>query len=178
MKRKLILGTIMGLFLVNMVNIIPAFAKPICAHGTFIVSYVQESPPDFGPYEYYGFEVWLEYSITIHWSSKTYPSGNIRQTLTASGTVDIYDDVSLSNLIDVRRCSASLSFYDAEGDASIPGPGGFYEIDWDSLENMERLNHLHQVTGVYLRRAWVRNGVGAGKAIAFTHPPTVLIVDE
>jgi len=159
----------------------PAIASaegPIAGSGTSTFSYTQVSPPDFGPYEYYGFEVWLVYAITIHWSSVTYTNGDVRQTLTASGTVDIYEDQGLSNLVDARSCSASLSFYDAGGDACIGEPGGFYEVDWNSLENMERLNHFHQVSGVYTRRAWVRNGVGAGKGIAFTHPPTILTVSE
>ena len=182
MKRKLILGMGMVLFLVNIVNIIPAFAKPIAGSGTVTYSYPQYSPPDFGPYQYYGIEVCLEYTITIHWSSITYPKGDVRQTLTARGTVNIYEydetDPDNSIFIETRRCSASLSFYDATGDACIGEPGGFYEVDWLSLEKMERLHHLHQVTGVYVRRTWVRNGDGAGKAIAFTHPPTVLIVNE
>lgn len=169
-----------ALFLIDTFNIIPALGQPTQAHGTLSSSHIQESPPDFGPYEYYGFEVWLEYTITITWSSITYQNGDVRQTLTASGTVKVFDDEGLSHQIDMRQCSASLSFHDSAGDACNPVNGipGFYDVDWDSLENMERLHHLHQVTGIYVRRTWVWNGVGAGKAIAFTNPPTVLIVNE
>jgi len=179
MKLQAILGIFMAMFLVNIVNVMPVFARPMVGSGTFTVSYQQYSPPDFGPNAYYGADMCLEYTVTVHWTSITYSNGDVRQTLTASGTVDVYYVTDLINPIDTRSCSASLSFYDAGGDACIEGAGGFYEVDWtpSSLQKMERLHHLHQVSGVYIRLAWIRNGVGGGKAIAFTHPPTILVVN-
>jgi len=94
--------------------------------------------------------------------------------MVASGTVDIYDIADLSNPIDTRRCSVSINFYDEGGDACSGEPGGFYSwgppYHWDK---MERFYHLHQVSGVYTRLAWVRNDVGWGKVTVFTHPPTI-----
>ena len=178
MKLQAILGIFMVLFLINIVNVIPVFAQPITGSGTFTVSYMQYSPPDFGPDVYYGDDMCLEYVVTVRWTSITYSNGDVRQSLTASGTVDVYDLTDLTNPIDTRSCSTSLSFYDAGGDACIGEAGGFYEVDWteSSLQKMERLHHLQQVPGVYIRLAWIRNGVGGGKVIAFTHHPTILIV--
>ncbi len=164
------------------VGISPANASsetPIAGSGTFPVSQSQYSPPDYGPNVYYDSAVVLEYFLTIHWSSLTYPNGDVRQTLTASGTVDVYDATDLSTPIDARRCSVSISFIDRGGDASSGEPGGFY--NWGPpyhWEKMERFFHLHQVSGVYTRMAWVLNGVGGGKVTVFTHPPTILIVNE
>jgi hypothetical protein len=180
MKLNVIPGIFMAMFLVNVVNVLPVFAQPMAGSGTFTVSYMQYSPPDFGPNIYYGNDVCLEYTLTVHWTSITHPNGDVRQTLTASGTVDVYSVTELFNPIDTRSCSVSLSFYDAGGDACIRGAGGFYEVNWtsSSLKKMERLHHLHQVSGVYTRLTWIRNGVGWGKVTAFTNPPTILIVSE
>ena len=178
MKSRVILGIFLAIVLVNIVNVIPVFAQPVVRSGTFTVSYMQYSPPDFGPNVYYGNNMCLEYTITVRWTSITYSNGDVRQTLTASGTVDVYYVTDLVNSIDTRSCSASLSFYDAGGDACIEGADGFYDVDWtpSSLQKMERLHHLHQVSGVYTRLVWIRNGVGWGKVTAFTHPPTIFIV--
>ena len=178
MKTRLIYGIIPPLLLASLFIVTPAYAQAIIGNGFLNITDVQYSPTDFGPCQYYGFDVKLEYTLTIHWSSKTYPNGDVRQTLTASGTVDIYDVRDLSNPVDSRRCSVSLSFYDVGGDSCIGDPGEFYAVDWNSVENMEQLYHVHQVTGVYIRQAWVQNGIGGGKVIAFTNPPNVLIVDE
>lgn len=152
---------------------------PIAGRGTFTVYQTQYSPPVFGPNVYYNRDVQLEYVLTIHWSSMTYRNGDVRQTMVASGTVDIYDIADLNNPIDTRRCSVSINFYDEGGDACSGEPGGFYNwgppYHWDK---MERFYHLHQVSGVYTRMAWVRNYVGWGKVTVFTHPPTILIVSE
>jgi len=178
MKLQAILGIFMAMFLINIVNVMPVFARPTVGRGTFTASYMKYYPPDFGSNVYYGDDMCLEYMVTVHWTSITYSNGDVRQSLTASGTVDVYYMTDLVNSVDTRSCSTSLSFYDAGGDACIGGAGGFYEVDWNSssLQKMERLHHLHQVSGVYVRIHWVRNGVGWGKAIAFTHPPTILIV--
>ena len=178
MRLQAILGIFTAMLLVNIVNVMPVFAQPITGSGTFTVSYMQYSPPDFGPDVYYGNDMCLEYMITVHWTSITYSNGDVRQSLTASGTVDVYHVTDLTNSIDTRSCSTSLNFYDAGGDACIGVAGGLYEVNWteSSLQKMERLHHLHQVSGVYVRLAWIRNGVGGGKVMAFTHPPTILIV--
>jgi len=176
-KAKIPLLLLMMFLMVAVSPVIASAEGPIAGSGTLTVSQTQYSPPDYGPNIYYDRAVVLEYILIIHWSSLTYPNGDVRQTLTARGTVDIYDATDLSNPIDTRRCSVSISFYDEEGDASSGEPGGFYNwgppYHWDK---MERFYHLHQVTGVYTRMAWVRNGVGGGKVTVFTHPPTILTV--
>ncbi|UCE28541.1 MAG: hypothetical protein JSV85_04465 [Candidatus Bathyarchaeota archaeon] len=179
MRLQAVLGIFMAMFLINIVSVMPVSARPTVGSGAFTASYMKYYPPDFGANAYYGDDMCLEYTVTVHWTSITYLNGDVRQTLTASGTVDVYYLTNLTNSIDTRSCSASLSFYDAGGDACIGEAGAFYEVDWDpsSLQKMERLHHLHQVSGVYVRIAWIRNGVGWGKAVAFTHPPTILIVD-
>ncbi|MFX1513023.1 MAG: hypothetical protein ACFFCQ_10585 [Promethearchaeota archaeon] len=155
---------------------------PIAGRGTFTVFDVQYSPqPAYGPSVYYGSPVRLDYMLTLHWSSITYPNDDVRQTLTASGTVNIYDVTDPENpiFIETRSCSVSINFYDNGGDACSGFPGGFYSwgppYEW---EKMERFYHLHQVSGVYTRLAWVRNGIGWGKVTVFTQPPTILIVSE
>ena len=180
-KAKILVLLLMMLLMLAASPVIASAARPIVGSGTFTVLDTQYSPQDaYGPSIYYGSDVKLDYTLTLHWSSITYPNGDVRQTLTASGTVNIYDVTDLSNPIDTRSCSVSLTFYDAGGDACIPMGGGFYDVNWthSSLQNMERVHHLHEVSGVYTRMAWVRNGEGGGKVTVFTHPPTILIVDE
>lgn len=179
-KAKILVLLLMMLLLVAVSPVIASAEGPIAGRGTFTVLDTQYSPPNLGPNVYYGDNVSLVYNITIHWSSITYPNGDVRQTLTAGGPVDVYYLTDLINPIDTRSCSVSLSFYDAGGDACIPRGGGFYEVNWthSSLQNMERLHHLHQVSGVYTRITWVRNGDGGGKVTVFTHPPTIFIVDD
>ena len=180
-KAKIPVLLLMMLLMLAASPVIASAEGPIVGRGTFTVFDTQYSPQDaYGPSVYYGSPVRLDYTLTLHWSSITYPNGDVRQTLTASGTVSIYDVTELSSPIDTRSCSVSLSFYDAGGDACIPREGGFYEVNWtqSSLQNMERLHHLHQVSGVYTRITWVRNGDGGGKVTVFTHPPTILIVSE
>ncbi len=181
-KRKIILFPLVAILTVAVLPVIVSGAplRPIAESGTFTLSYPQLSPPDFGPNVYYDDNVTLVYNIVVRWSSITYPNGDVRQTLTADGTVDVYYTADLANQIDTRSCSVSLGFYDAGGDGIIPGAGGFYEVNWthSSLLNMERLHHIHQVSGVYTRNVWIRNGDGWGKVTVFTQPPTVLIVNE
>ena len=179
-KAKILVLLLMTLLMVAVSPVIASAERPIARSGTFNVLDPRYSPPDLGPNVYYGNNVSLVYNITIHWSSITYPNGDVRQTLTADGTVDVYYVTDLITPIDTRSCSVSLSFYDAGGDACIPSAGGFYAVNWthSSLQNMERLHHLHQVSGVYTRMAWVRNGDGKGKVTVFTHPPTIFVVNE
>jgi hypothetical protein len=159
--------------------VIASAEGPMAGKDAFTVYDTQCSPPVLGPNIYYGRDVQLEYILTLHWSSITYPNGNVRQTITASGTVDIYDITDLNNPIDTRRCSVSINFYDEGGDACSGDPGGFYNwgppYHWDK---MERFYHVHQVSGVYTRMAWVRNEVGWGKVTVFTQPPTIFVVSE
>ena len=180
-EAKILVLLLMMLLMVAVSPVIASAEGPIAGRGTFTVLDTQDSPPNLGPNVYYGSAVRLNYTLTLHWSSITYPNGDVRQTLTASGTVNIYDvtDSETPIFIETRRCSVSISFYDQKGDACSGEPGGFYTwgppYEW---EKMERFYHLHQVSGVYTRMAWVRNGDGGGKVTVFTHPPTIFIVDE
>lgn len=182
MEMKEVNIPVLLLFMFLMLLVSPAIASaegPMYGRGTFTVYETHLSPPVYGPNIYYGRDVQLEYVLTLRWNSITYPNGDVRQTITASGTVDVYDMADLDNPIDTRRYSVSINFYDEGGDACSGAPGGFYSwgppYQWDK---MERFYHLHQVSGVYIRMAWVRNDVGWGKVTVFTHPPTILIVSE
>ena len=182
MEMKEVKIPVLLLLMFLMLLVSPAIASaegPIAGRGTFTVYQTQHSPPDYGPNIYYDRDVQLEYVLTLRWNSITFPNGDVRQKITASGTVNVYDMADLDNPIDTRRCSVSINFYDEGGDACSGEPGGFYNwgppYQWDK---MERFYHLHHVSGVYTRMAWVRNDVGWGKVTVFTHPPTILIVSE
>jgi hypothetical protein len=150
----------------------------VIGRGTFPSITTQTSPNGLGPDIFYGHPVELRYSLTVRWISVTYPNGDVRQTLTASGTVDIFDASSLV-FIETRRCTVSIRFYDVGGDATTGAPGYFY--NWDPydpvlMSNFERFYHLHHVTGVYLREAWVYYGVDGGQVTVYTRPPTIFVV--
>jgi hypothetical protein len=172
-KNAILITLLIGTLLVSTPVGTSVYAEaPIVGHGAFTIDPPPEySPPNLGPNIYYEQSVQLVSHVSVIWNSVVYPNGDIQQILTARGTVDIYDVTDPLNpvFIETRSTYTTLRFYDAGGDASIGTPGGFYRVDWESVENMEKLHHIYLVQGVHKRLAWVRNGVGGGKVTASSY---------